>query len=1154
MRIAIITTLLALSLHGGTSLTVTGGALGASTSGAPFNNFGSYSFRLEGRFHNLPAGDTQTTCISGLCFNIDTSSHSVSTTTAFTGDVVTGSPVGVAGCCGTTSDALIRIQRDFTGTNCASACYTIEIWDIANNVYVAGSTFAITSSTGNWSGLGSTISPAGPEIAWIEWYTGVVKIGQGTSFCGSAPTGPCVPDVTDSRAGDLASYRFEGALADGSSHAHPFSGAATLGFASTPVYGPQCSPGSQQAFRAGIAGRLSGYGLALDGVTSAVSYVWQQVSGPTVVWNNQRTSSPAISGMVATNSLTGPPSYVFRLTCTDLSGNSTSALIKDGAVATDDDGVIITNTPWVDYHLHQHLRWGSPTNPWPWYDDRVLAAGYAEIQHVYNMAKAPYAQVQNCTSTDYNTCYFQTWWKKFAGGSVALTDGSANVTGAGTNFLTLLNCTAGNAPPGLSMIAVEYTGAPPAPATLHYRMFSVATCTDATHLVLDTPWHMSIGTPTGNYAVDASGAAYQWSLNANANFPANFYDNGVSYLVTYLRTGIDDFLYAWRTWEDEWWEQPTIDQGSCFGWANANGYPGTPWCQGWAWRAHSLLGVILRLLDKGIPPGTGAWTGLEFPIDNSSWAQMVNHFGNAKEGNREAGIQLEELAWGAQYLPGVTLPSVAMTSQQMLDFLLTNDAPYWSDPIYGGIYDGGVGDAASLMTAQQSGPGGEFYTTTADINGTTVTCHDNGGMCDWRFEGTCNTAGTAVVGLSYDGFTKLAAGSTINIGGTNYTIQSITDDTHLSLTSSAGTLNGVAWYQTRYTVSSGAAANGDGTQFWALKNPFHPYSNKGEPLLSSQSATYNAGGDPVSYTICAFTDAHHLQLCTPGQTVSGALWTIMFPNAGWSTAGFYAMPYMEGIAGDALDRVARVLSGLSDSNAATARTAATAAASWNRLYGYQAATKGVWYTRGGTSCPISATPTNSSCDANGQSADAARILNMETSAAIQDDYLANGTPAARTILDTMFNADWAKPGTCAGDPACAPDGTYLDCMDDVTPPAGGAYCMLWGGGYAPWKWYGQFFGMPMAPAWLASRLGGLQPSGITTIYVPFNLASVANATKIAITRTGTDSLSTTTTCTVSPCAVSISRLDNVQGVLLSLQYLNTTGTPLATSSMPVMIR
>ena len=1044
--------LLAPPITAATSVAVTAGSIQSSPSGRPWNNFGSYSFRIEERVHGWATGDIQAVCVGGLCIrSINTdASPNVSSTVAFTGDSVNGI-LAASGCCKPNSDVLIRIQRDITAVNCpqyGKGCYTIEFWDMKSNAYSSG-VYSIVSTNSNWSNNAGTQIQPGVNVAWIEWYTGVIPIGQGSSFCGPSPSGPCMPDVTDSQIGDLASYKFEGNLNDSSPHHANLQG-GSVAFSATPVYPPRCSAGAQQVFVAGSTGTLNGFGLPLDGVSSTIaSLTWQQLAGPPVTWTGQSLATAKVSGLAPTNQPNGPASYIFQLTAADQSGNLTSCTVKDGAVATDNNDIIVTNNPLVDQLVHRQLRWSSPNQPWPWFDDRAMAAANVELDNVYGL--------RGCSSLDFNACYFQIWWKKFGPGTVSLTDQSTTLTGTGTHFLTTFQCSPGGTPAAFSVVAIEYSA-----ATKHYRMYNVTSCADDTHVTLDRAWYSILGTPTGNYAPESAGAAYQWSLNSNAQFPANFYDNVAAYYVMYLRTGIDDFLVAFRKFADEWWEQPTMDQGYCFGIANGGpgSIPSTSWCQGFAWRAHSMLGVILRALDKGDSPPNGMWSGMRYLWDISAYAIYINHNWNQKVGDREAGVMLAELAWCAQFDPTFVSPSTNQTCRQILDSALIHDSPFWSDPTYGGVYDGGPGGPFSGATYQVSGAA--FGTTVNVANGSqTVTCVDNNGMCDWRFEGTCNTAGAAVTGLSYDGFTKLSTGSTITIGGANYTIQSVADDTHLTLTTSAGTQTGVAWYQPRFTLNGG-----DHDQLWILNPNYSPQTPYGEP-------EFNSAGDPISYEISAIIDAHHLTLATPyqGPTAGGKWWSMYFSGGGQNDVGFYVMPYMEGIAGDGLDRVARALTLLGDPNASTARSFATAASTWDRLYGLQPSTKGVWYTRGGPNCPISNTPTNSSCDEGGQDAASARILNAETAEAMQDEYMALGTPEVKVALDSMLNAMWAKPGTCAGDPACSSDGTYVNCMEP------GQYCITFGGGAAPWKWFGQFFGSSFAPGWAAARLSTPTPPG-----------------------------------------------------------------------------
>lgn len=62
------------------------------------------------------------------------------------------------------------------------------------------------------------------------------------------------------------------------------------------------------------------------------------------------------------------------------------------------------------------------------------------------------------------------------------------------------------------------------------------------------------------------------------------------------------------------------------------------------------------------------------------------------------------------------------------------------------------------------------------------------------YQGTVNTSGTAVTWVSGALFTSGLAGATIVINSVSYTVSSYTDSTHITLTGSAGTQTGVAYY------------------------------------------------------------------------------------------------------------------------------------------------------------------------------------------------------------------------------------------------------------------------------------------------------------------------------------------------------------------------
>ena len=86
------------------------------------------------------------------------------------------------------------------------------------------------------------------------------------------------------------------------------------------------------------------------------------MDGPTVLFvddpNNLR---PVINGMVA-------GTYNIRLDVRDLGGLVGSSVLSFGAVASDENGVVIQRDSRVDRILGPQLRFG--LSPWPWFDER----------------------------------------------------------------------------------------------------------------------------------------------------------------------------------------------------------------------------------------------------------------------------------------------------------------------------------------------------------------------------------------------------------------------------------------------------------------------------------------------------------------------------------------------------------------------------------------------------------------------------------------------------------------------------------------------------------------------------------------------------------------------------------------------------------------
>ncbi len=524
-----------------------GGPLVTLPNASPWNTIGSSGspMRWEMRIHNF--GSTfpvypsflvnlgPVRLIEGYPAN-ETVMASMVFNPVGTFDVIYNNGPQIIGCCSAWTDILVRVQRDVANTR-----YSIEACPVTGGSCMSGTSPIISFGPASW--VGKTLGLAsGGQVAFLRWYSSVVPLGT--------------PIPVNGAAGDLADWEFEGNLQDSSGHDLNFSGGA-VSYVVAPIYPPVCNPGTQQGFRAGYPGALDGSAsVALDGGTF-LSYVWQLVSGPPGLnWSSHGAARPQVKGLVF-------GSYVFQLTVTDSSNQSTACTVKDGAVATDDNNIVITNNPALDTLLGPMVRYGA--NPWPWFDNRHKQA----------------ADNQNSIMD----VYFPAWWDTPGPGTITVTTGSTIVVGSGTTFTTTF-CQGPASPTvpqsGYPMIAVWH----PLGSGTGRRMFSVTSCTDDTHLTITDQWNDDGKTPGAsglNYAADDQYATvWEWS---QMQAPANYYDNVAAYYALYYRSGIDDYLTAARKLADRFWESPMIDQGVH---PNYYGYTG---------RSVSALGLVLRALD-----------------------------------------------------------------------------------------------------------------------------------------------------------------------------------------------------------------------------------------------------------------------------------------------------------------------------------------------------------------------------------------------------------------------------------------------------------------------------------------------------------------------------------------------------------------------------
>lgn len=158
------------------------------------------------------------------------------------------------------------------------------------------------------------------------------------------------------------------------------------------------------------------------------------------------------------------------------------------------------------------------------------------------------------------------------------------------------------------------------------------------------------------------------------------------------------------------------------------------------------------------------------------------------------------------------------------------------------------------------------------LNGTQLWCvsagssylHDGVSLTQPRFvgyRGVVDTAGTAVTWVEGSRFDAALASQTVYIAGSPYTVATITDDKHLTLTGTAGTQTGAEFIA--YLIT--------GTCDMSLTK----VTWRSGPMFTSAMVGQAITISGVSFTVASVEDASHL-------TVSASL--VYFSGAPWATA------------------------------------------------------------------------------------------------------------------------------------------------------------------------------------------------------------------------------------------------------------------------------
>ncbi len=623
---------------------------------APFTSLADY--RVEFRIHDWGPTSTNATFFSwGSVFS---SARYLEIIMKPSGEICASNWVdlmtyGAQSCANLTghTDVIVRVQR-FGNSNASRAgavgSFLIEAQDVNGSPITS---YCSTDPTRphpcsidapvvkDWSRtagyVGNPSYATTFSLAWLKWF--------------STTTTPGSPFSQESTPADLADWRFENNLNNQGTGGYN----VTIGsFSSGPFYGlspgyaPACVAGQRQIFRAGRPVQLDGTNAYPLNGNPQLTYLWQELSGPTqVFWAGQNTAQPTVRPMVF-------GSYVFQLTVTDSSAQSSTCTVKHGFVATDENNIVITNNLTVDTLLGPMIRYGA--NPWPWFDDRHKA------------------------DADFNAAalatYFKAFWIDSQGpGTVTVTAGSATVTGVGTDFTTRF-CQG----PDYPTVPIQVAGGQNVYLLLWYpnsslegyglRFTPVASCQSDTQLALSNVWYGDVadchnGGCIYSYddASDNFGGVWFWPNGEDSNY----YDNVAAYYSLYYRSGIDDYLTAARTMADRFWKY-RLDSGTeCrYGGPYPNKCGGTD-----APRTKSLLGMILRALDGR----SDMWSGLEMMFvyhQTLLTSFYLNPVNSLAIDVREAAYSMAMVSYCALYDP---TPAIRSSCKSTLSTMMNG---YWN--------------------------------------------------------------------------------------------------------------------------------------------------------------------------------------------------------------------------------------------------------------------------------------------------------------------------------------------------------------------------------------------------------------------------------------------------------------------------------------------
>jgi hypothetical protein len=273
---------------------------------------------------------------------------------------------------------IVRFQRD--AVNRIGTC---EAWGPVGGKWISiySQIYSFTSAS---AGSGNFLIDGALDVAFFRMQSTILPLNSVI---------PLIADNTNT----ILNFKFDGNFTDSSSNGGFCTVTGGSSFATTPALPTVARIKAGATLWSDSTSIRAGYPATLDGTasysqadaSSAVTYQWSQASpgGPTTLsWNNPTLAQPTITGAVFGD-------YTIGLVVTDVNGNQGETSVDVGAVATDDNGVVINENPAVDQIFGPMIAFGR--NPWGFEDYLAMqatSARFSDYQTLYGLSATwPYA-------------------------------------------------------------------------------------------------------------------------------------------------------------------------------------------------------------------------------------------------------------------------------------------------------------------------------------------------------------------------------------------------------------------------------------------------------------------------------------------------------------------------------------------------------------------------------------------------------------------------------------------------------------------------------------------------------------------------------------------------------------------------------------------